>query len=609
MSARRSILIVALSGVIAFAQEPAPPVFNSGASAVMVDVVVRDKKGNPVTGLTRADFELLEDGVRQEIGDLTVVGGASASTGPASGTSSAEAGSPPPSQANAGAEPMPTFTALVFDRLSPDARVQARLGGRAAVEAVRGPSDFVGIYLADLSLVTLQPYTTDRERLRAAVDALATRVTGASSPDAKSDSLAVMRLPAAVGGNSRDVPNLGTAGGDPRPSVDVVASAESPGRSFTMTNGTRRLSPEEATMAAVLAENRTHAAWEGLSRERDGRATINALLAVTAGLSALPGRKTIVFFAEGLAIPDAVLPQFANIVAAANRANVSIYTVDAAGLRAHSSDAETGREVAAMGAAGLTLGPDGSNMSSLGMMERNEDVLRRDPRTSLTMLAEQTGGFLVANTNDLSGAYRTIENDRRSYYLLTYVPKNTNFDGQWRTLAVRIPGRKVQVRARTGYLAVRSAGILPVLAYEAPALVELDKVPARRDFPVRVGGLRRGHLRRRAHAADHRVGRRRPRRLRGERPRLPHRLHGAGAAAEGERSGRPQGQLPLPAARVAGAGRGGACRRDPLLPAAVRAARRLHARSRRPRLVRDAGDRRARARHRARPRRTPPSAT
>src|SRR6185312_8831998 len=157
--------------------------------------------------------------------------------------------------------------------------------------------------------------------------------------------------------------------------------------------------------------------------------TTNALLAITATLGKLPGRKTVVFFAEGVAIPPAVLPHFRNVVATANRGNVSVYTVDAAGLRVHSTDAETGREVTAMGVAGITLTPTGENLSSLRMMERNEDVLRKDPRTSLTLLAQDTGGFLVDNTNDLAKAFRQIDADRRSYYLLTYSPRNANFDG------------------------------------------------------------------------------------------------------------------------------------------------------------------------------------
>ena len=47
------------------------------------------------------------------------------------------------------------------------------------------------------------------------------------------------------------------------------------------------------------------------------------------------------FFAEGLAIPPAVQARFDSVVATANRANVSVYTVDSAGLRVHSSQAET----------------------------------------------------------------------------------------------------------------------------------------------------------------------------------------------------------------------------------------------------------------------------
>ena len=49
-------------------QQPAPsqppPVFRSGVNLVLVDVVVRDKTGAVVKGLTADDFELLEDGVR-----------------------------------------------------------------------------------------------------------------------------------------------------------------------------------------------------------------------------------------------------------------------------------------------------------------------------------------------------------------------------------------------------------------------------------------------------------------------------------------------------------------------------------------------------------------
>src|SRR5262245_62491795 len=52
------------------AQQPAsqaPPTFKSSVNLVLVDVVVRDRSGAAVRDLTADDFELLEDGRRQQI--------------------------------------------------------------------------------------------------------------------------------------------------------------------------------------------------------------------------------------------------------------------------------------------------------------------------------------------------------------------------------------------------------------------------------------------------------------------------------------------------------------------------------------------------------------
>src|SRR5947208_3648455 len=46
---------------------PSTPVFKSSVNLILVDVVVRDRNGVPVTGLTIDDFDLLEDGMRQRI--------------------------------------------------------------------------------------------------------------------------------------------------------------------------------------------------------------------------------------------------------------------------------------------------------------------------------------------------------------------------------------------------------------------------------------------------------------------------------------------------------------------------------------------------------------
>jgi Ca-activated chloride channel family protein len=51
-------------------QQQAPTVFRTGADVVTVDASVQRER-RPVTGLTAADFELLDNGVKQEVSDVT----------------------------------------------------------------------------------------------------------------------------------------------------------------------------------------------------------------------------------------------------------------------------------------------------------------------------------------------------------------------------------------------------------------------------------------------------------------------------------------------------------------------------------------------------------
>jgi hypothetical protein len=127
-------------------EAPARQAFSAGTTAVTIDVVVRDKRGKPVTDLTRADFQLREDGVLQDIADVTLAP-RSTSTGPASvgdgGQPGALADPAPPGAPTSVAAP--TFLALCFDRLSPEGRALAYKGAQAYLETGRG-DDFAGVF-------------------------------------------------------------------------------------------------------------------------------------------------------------------------------------------------------------------------------------------------------------------------------------------------------------------------------------------------------------------------------------------------------------------------------------------------------------------------------
>ena len=188
----------------------------------------------------------------------------------------------------------------------------------------------------------------------------------------------------------------------------------------------------------------------------------------------LPGRKTIIFFSEGLALPPSVQLKFPAVISAANRANVSIYTIDSAGLRVESGTAEATRELNSLAsqrlqqqARGNDRGTNGPFMKSL---ERNEDLLRFDPRGGLGELADETGGVLIHDTNDLSAGLRRINDDMRGYYLISYIPKNEDYNGRFRQISLKLSRPNLEVQTRKGYYAVEAVGQLPVLDYEAPAI-------------------------------------------------------------------------------------------------------------------------------------------
>jgi hypothetical protein len=127
---------------------------------------------------------------------------------------------------------------------------------------------------------------------------------------------------------------------------------------------------------------------------------------------------------------------------------------------------------------------NGAGGSRLQALESLSQAMREDSHASLKALTDPTGGLLIDHTNDLSKAFRRIDDDRRSYYLLTYTPRNSTFNGEWRRVEVRVPGRRLQVRGRNGYLAVRTPAGIPVLGYQMPALTALEQQPAPHDLAL-----------------------------------------------------------------------------------------------------------------------------
>jgi VWFA-related protein len=454
------------AAVLAQAPAQAPPTFAVGTSAVAIDVVVRDKKGQLVKNLTAADFEVTEDGAKQEIESFTVVArGVEALPEPGSPPPAGRAASPAPAPApevpTTEQPDSPAVLALVFDRMSPGSRDLARAAALTYLSA-RHEGDFVGVFTIDLALHTIQSFTADTDRIRMAIDIAATQA-GTSFVSTAGRATELQTLDLRAQDAEREAMAAGGGGAGPgSPGTNPAAMALAGGAAVER---------DVARLQVGMMQT-----FEALERDQQGFATTNSLLAVVQGLQRVPGRKTIVFFSEGVPIPDRVLAQFQAVVAAANRANVAIYTMDAAGLRTH-SPTESTREAleAAATARYYNLGKEDAGGMMMRDAERNEDMLRMNPQAGLGMLAEQTGGFLVRDTNDARASFRQIAQDMRFHYVIGYTPTNDNYDGRFRRVSVKVRRGGMDVHSRRGYYAVRTRTANPVLPYEAPAVALLDR--------------------------------------------------------------------------------------------------------------------------------------
>jgi VWFA-related protein len=452
-----------------------------GTNEVVLDAVIKDKKGRAVKDLTAADFEILEDGVPQQVKSFRLVTHEAPPSVAPNGetTANAESGArqgvaPAAKPTNQPTSVAPHNTtrigaiALVFDRLSPNARSVARQAALSYLSGGLRQDDFVGVFGIDLSLRVLQRFTNNEQLVRKAIDR---GLSHSSSSYASA---------------TEQIGNLADQQAALQNQIDTSAAAGGPTNNPGGAIGAAAVDQQMAAMTQNVLEG-----FERLEHDQQGYATTDGLLAIVNSMARLPGRKALIFFSEGVATPTSVMPHFRSVISNANRANVSIYSVDAAGLRAESSDSQAGRDLTRLGqararTAGSNADPFGSMMRDL---ERNEDLMNSNPDSALGALANETGGLLIANTNDPGPRLRQVGEDLHGYYVLTYTPKNQNYDGRFRQISLKVNRSGVDVQARKGYYAIDTSYGSPIMAYEAPALAVLSGKPRTNSFDSRAAAF------------------------------------------------------------------------------------------------------------------------
>ncbi|HZS03589.1 MAG TPA: VWA domain-containing protein [Blastocatellia bacterium] len=423
---------------------------------VLLDVIARDKRNRFVKDLTVSDFEVYEDGVPQKIASFRLV------------TREAEGNAGPKvTQGNSPNDPVSlgssfSTVAMVFDNLKPEFRPYACKAAQAYADENVSAKDFVGVFAVDLNLNPVQAFTRDAREVRRAIEriqSLAYVTTGAPG-----------------------------AGLDKRPSFadlteyrkeQLAAAAGGPGAAATGAGSYVKI--KMAEMTADIIEG-----FAQLETQRKGWAVVNGLAAIINAQQRLAGRKAIIFFSDELTIAPEVQAQFGSLISAANRANVTIYTVDAAGLRAESQTGESARQLRALSDASVARADSGGPILGGAIskdLEKNEYLVASGANTRLGQLAIGTGGFLVSDTNDLARRLGRVDEELRTYYLLSYTPANQNYDGKFRRIEVKLKRPDLLVQSRRGYFAVGPGA--SVLNFETPVLAVLNNPTPPAAFPFK----------------------------------------------------------------------------------------------------------------------------
>ncbi|MEM7584434.1 MAG: VWA domain-containing protein [Acidobacteriota bacterium] len=377
-------------------------------SIVNLEVYVTDKKGNRITGLKREDFELLANRKPIAITNFFEVEGGAATT---------DTGRP-----------------LVSDNLDP--RLQADPRRRKVPEDQRL---HLIVYVDNLNL---RPFTRNRT-----IRYIRTFLRNRLRPGDE--------VMLATYERSLHIRHQFTS--DPEIISSALYDVEEMSGMGVHADSERRDILRDIYEADSINLIRGRATQYAESMFSDMRFTLDALKELIDTLAGLPGRKAILYVSDGLPMragddifhamydrftdsSDNVLMdglrydlsrQFQELTARANTHRVTFYTVDASGLRTYSY-------------------MDASN-SSIGGGSKIDQVHFTNIQSSLRMMASETGGMVLLNTNNYEPLLNRVAEDFDTYYSLGFSPASTE-SGRYHRLKVKVKGRKgLVVRTRDGY--------------------------------------------------------------------------------------------------------------------------------------------------------------
>jgi VWFA-related protein len=410
-------------------QELPPPTIRVSTRLVLVDVVVMDKQGKPVSGLKAEDFTLEEKGKKQKITFFQTPEAAQQINAPP------QLGPGLYSNKPEFRSPGGPLTVLLLDAANTPFSDQAyaRQQMLKFVTQQFKPGTRMGVFTLTNSLQVLQDFTGDPEVLLAGLKKY--------RPQEQELQNAVSQ-PVSAGAGSLGVRQANTI-------TQVEANAQ--------------------TFQSIQM---------GYAFDRRVDVTLNALRSLSRILGGIPGRKNIVWLTA--AFPFELIPEDRNVSEAelvADLPNIQHKAVDTiasgsiAGVERRSYAPQIREAAAQLSAAQVAIYPvdvrglisgveflrdDAANRQSSSLAERAGGRMSDVNASQETMraIANETGGRVYINQNEVAIGVEKAMQDNAASYTLGYYPEDKKWDGKYRALKVKLTRDGVEVRHRRGYFAI-----------------------------------------------------------------------------------------------------------------------------------------------------------
>lgn len=438
------LMAAALCAQLVFAQTPQKPeqepipedIIRITTELVQTDVVVTDKDGQIIKDLKIEDFEIYDNGKKQDLKFLEFVSVDSGRRSEGARPAGLPAEVEQLGQTGLAAKDLKRVVAFVIDDLTMNVRdlQPVRKLLTDFVDNKMQPGDLVAIIRVVGGKGLLQQFTSDKLLLRRAIAAI--RLVG--HPFASSDvpEPLLAKNPLAI------------------PAVDSPSSY---------------IDSQTDTPEIYSANDDQIRYFRGLSALTTANFVIDSLRQI-------PGRKNLVLITGGLAIFEANSTGNYNFTSLLNqltdnafRAGVVVNTLDPRGLRA--TPGVVGFEAtparSALGAADpadATFGRGGTlDQAAFGAL-----LAGGTEHLGLSSVAKATGGVSVVNTNDFEAGLEKVLARSAGYYSLAYAP-NQRFDGKYHKLVVKVNRVNAKIYNNAYYFAREERKLVPKTKEESIA--------------------------------------------------------------------------------------------------------------------------------------------